>query len=244
MSVVYKNTGHSDLAEACLEQQLELASELGNKRIACLAHGNMGNLKMNFNRLEEARECYERTIELARDLGALQHEAIGCANLAGYFRATGELGCASEYVDLAVSLARKIGLTYYLPSFLATAADIHLADGDAERAIELVEEGLREAEAAAYEDEAHGLLLVKARAIPVVGRGDAEAIESAVSLAQRVLGSSGDARNQAEAHRVLYELTGENEHRLCAMGLYRDILDRHYQWHTAQLLLELEEAGD
>ena len=142
----------ADLARGALERAG------GDRRLEAWLANDVGNLRLDEGRLDEAKQQYERAIELKRLLLGPEHVdvAVSESNLADLLNELGRNDEALALVDRALNVERRGGDTgsYFLSNALMSRGHIladlgHLADAEAEfrRALAIVHGGGHDADA-------------------------------------------------------------------------------------------------
>jgi eukaryotic-like serine/threonine-protein kinase len=132
--------GAYDEAVASLFSVLEQAQRLGLQFVVDTAHADLGVTLERVGRYEEARAHAERAVEGYKREGDQRMEAASRAYLATALHKLGRTREAIPEMELAVTLAR--GASQILPLSLSGLADMELADGRTERALEHAREAM------------------------------------------------------------------------------------------------------
>ena len=139
--------GRWDEAQLQFELSLQTARQRGNIPEQAVALGNLGNVYMERERVEESRDCLEQAIGMCQELGLASHRAIYTMALGNCYRKLGNEDQALEQYNEAETLHRAVGNQDELSGAIANKGLIYMDAGryaDALREFERAEAIARE----------------------------------------------------------------------------------------------------
>jgi tetratricopeptide (TPR) repeat protein len=123
LSATLSNLGKPSMAIACIEQQKQLAQELGDRYQLCIALCNLGGRYLQSNNLAQAQAHATAALELAQEMGAQYLEMIAL-NISGVlfsFRLR-QYAKGRVYLEQCLTLMRLTGRTSRLAAGLVNLA--------------------------------------------------------------------------------------------------------------------------
>jgi len=109
LALVHRGLGDIKAALAYLNEALQLAQRIGQRRHEAHVWGNLGLVHQEESALDEARRCHERSLALKRELDDKLGEAASLGNLGIIARLQGRLEQAMTYHRQALDIAQVIG---------------------------------------------------------------------------------------------------------------------------------------
>lgn len=217
---VWQRKGKFDIALRHFEHDLALTEELGDKQGISIALGLLGELFSVMGRFDEAIQYMERNLKLAEELGYRKGMAKSLNTLGDIYFYKNDFETSLAYYDRSIVTTKSIGNKLVLGLSLSEKAGVLLATGRVQEAAA----HLKEVETIAQELQ-HPDLLFEVKLL--AGRVAAEKGETAVAKAvfEELLIKSGNKKEEATLHFMLYRLEKSPSHREAARSLYRQLYE-------------------
>ncbi|WP_394832743.1 sigma 54-interacting transcriptional regulator [Pendulispora rubella] len=126
--------GSDEQGRAELGRSLELARQVGDRRLEAVALGAMAIVHQRAGENGKAREAYEQSLAAAEDARDAGTVALTRLNLAGLARAEGDLALSLTHLEAAVDMGRRAGGLLALQGALLNLANLDLYLGRYARA--------------------------------------------------------------------------------------------------------------
>ena len=233
MGLVYSDMGEISKARQCFDRQLEISEKLGNRSITALAAGNIGDIHYELGEYDRAGEWVNKQLAIGEEIGdklLISHSWYMLGNIS---KNEGRGPSALELYCRAVDLAQSTGLEYYLCNYLCARAWLHHNTGslqeagnDAARAREL--SGKVQNKDAAFESRLL-LALLKADEQKETALGEMLGLKEQVVKEQQ----------KARLFHELFKMTGDQEYRKEAVGIYQGIWEKTRNAECRKHLAEL-----
>jgi len=149
----YRRRGDLEAARSALEDALEHYRAIDDGHGVATSLNNLGLVAQERENLEHAAERF--TAALEHESNSERHALHARLNLGALRRETGDLAAARERLTTGVERARDLDARRALGVALVELGRVDLADGDAERAVERIAEGVEVCEA--VEDVPHAV---------------------------------------------------------------------------------------
>jgi len=99
LGLVHHYQGRQDIARTYLDQALQIAQQIGDRRAQAFAYLGIGNVLKEMGSLDQARAAYQKAMTLRRDLGQAHLVPEPLAGLARVCLAQADLGRARAHVE-------------------------------------------------------------------------------------------------------------------------------------------------
>ena len=116
-------------ARALLQESVQLAQEIGDRRSEANGLNSLGNLYHFEDDRLKAVEAYERSRDIFRELGARSSETMALGNLSFVHAELGDLESAEREAKMALAINREIGGSQFRGASEISLADIYIRQG-------------------------------------------------------------------------------------------------------------------
>ncbi len=127
--------GDKDNAEQDVRRALQISARRGDLYLQAAAYGNLGFLRLNATRYDEAIPLFEKALPLSEKAGARKFVATTLGNLGRCYYGLGDYEKAVRLMSSAVSLAGEIGDLEGKQIWLGNLADVYREQRDFNAAI-------------------------------------------------------------------------------------------------------------
>jgi tetratricopeptide (TPR) repeat protein len=142
LAILYRRTGRTAEAEACLREALEIDRRHGDEMALGNDLSNLANVVADLGRVAEAEEFYLQSIEVVRGVGGRMHEASAMCNLAGLYDNQKRYDEAAPLYERALEIQREIGNRRGWAVAAGNHGSLLIATGDMARGRKLVEDAV------------------------------------------------------------------------------------------------------
>ncbi|MEL7160055.1 MAG: tetratricopeptide repeat protein, partial [Bacteroidota bacterium] len=125
LGIIYFESGDYEAAQQHHYAGLELAKELGNKRLQAIGLGSLGSVFERQGRYEEAVEHFERDLLICHELGDRQGIAVVEGLIGDLNSLTGRFTEAIQHLDRSLSISRELGYRKGVAKAVNTLGDIY-----------------------------------------------------------------------------------------------------------------------
>lgn len=242
-AVVSGNIGASQLsareygrALEMFSRQLELGGRLGHKLLMSAAYGSLAGVHLKMGELDRALEYISQRIRMAEETGDIKGQAMAWDYLGNVHYTKGEHGPAEGAFLKAVQLGRRANIKFFLCSFLQNLACLYL---DTDRPSQAAEANGQALELAGEMGLPEAAFVSRRIAAKILALSDPQAAANAL---KDLLPQAGDKEREAEVLASLFEVTGDDDSRLAALKLYRELNGKTPTAEYGQTILRLERA--
>ncbi len=220
IGLVHRDRGDFPLAREWLTGSLKTAEESGDSRNAAMTARELGDLCLKSGHLQKAGEHLDKAVRLAAEIDKDTH-ATSLLVLARLSLRLGEHDKTLKHAEQLVAVRREMGEELQLLGSMISSAGILLFAGHEKRAGEL----LREArEMASGLDPGDLMQKLEFQESLFQAQTDPETAEERLLdlLNSHTLGD----RYSAQMWFHLFRMTGKDQYRRSAMGLYEELYER------------------
>lgn len=206
---------------------LTTSLEIGYREGINIASGNLGNVYVEQGEYDNALACFTYNLQVAHEMGDPVGESMALWYLGYTFVQLGQLGRAAQMLEKAIAIAREVDIPYELSDFLYTNADRLTRQRDYDTALGNAREALELARTVE-----NGAIAFKSRLLILemeftLGELDWEIVCSQFdALLNEYTNGKQDNREQADAYYTLWKLGQQEEHRIQAAALYRQLYEK------------------
>lgn len=136
-SQVHWRRSEAEEAERAAREAIDLARELGDRRLEGASWGDLGNALTAAGRYDEAGEAHRTHAELMRGAGSRRGEAVALGNLGMVARMQGRLSDAARHHERQLAIAEELGDRYVEANACANLGIVRRALNDFDGAREL-----------------------------------------------------------------------------------------------------------
>lgn len=234
---VYERKGNYQEALRLFELDLKLTLELGDKQGIAIARSLLGDLYSLMGRFEEASEQLKITITLSEELGYQKGLARAVNTMGDIHYFTGEYARSLEYYDRAIQVTREINNRLVLGRSLAEKCLVLLELNRMTEARATQSEALQ----IARDIENQELIF---QSYTILAQIDAAEGMKAPALQRlnHLLAVHTAPEEQAEICFFLYQINGDNDDRLRAIGLFEELHRQTPKYIYKKRLNDLREG--
>ena len=135
--------GDNEKAIECLEKDLKLAMEIGDRGGEGGAYGNLGNAYQSLDDYQKAIEYHEKDLKIAMEIGDRGKEGGAYGNLGNAYQSLGDYRKAIEYHEKHLKIAIEISDRGGEGRAYGNLANAYKSGGDYRKAIEYHEKDLK-----------------------------------------------------------------------------------------------------
>ena len=129
LGIIYFESGDYDAAKEHHYAGLELAKQLGNKRLQAIGLGSLGSVFEREGRYEEAAEHFTRDLQICHELGDRQGIAVVEGLIGDINSVMGNFTVAIQHLDRSLSISRELGYRKGVAKAVNTLGDIYYLQG-------------------------------------------------------------------------------------------------------------------
>ncbi len=125
LGIVYFESGSYDKAKENHYAGLELAKELGNKRLQAIGLGSLGSVYEREGEFKKALELFTQDLLICNELGDLQGIAVTEGLTGDIYSVMGDFSVAIQHLDRSLAICRELGYRKGVAKAVNTLGDIY-----------------------------------------------------------------------------------------------------------------------
>ncbi|TXF89431.1 tetratricopeptide repeat protein [Neolewinella aurantiaca] len=129
LGIIYFESGDYDRAKEHHYAGLELAKELGNKRLQAIGMGSLGSVFERKGDYEKAIEHFTKDLQICQELGDRQGIAVVEGLIGDINSVMGNFTKAIQHLDRSLSISRELGYRKGVAKAVNTLGDIYYLQG-------------------------------------------------------------------------------------------------------------------
>ena len=129
LGIVYFESGNYDKAKENHYAGLELAKELGNKRLQAIGLGSLGSVFEREGEFEKALTLFTQDLLICNELGDLQGIAVTEGLIGDIYSVMGNFTVAIQHLDHSLAICRELGYRKGIAKAVNTLGDIYYLQG-------------------------------------------------------------------------------------------------------------------
>jgi len=209
----YLHQSQYDLAIEHFQRSLALREELGDTQGVATLYNNLGVVHYYRGDYEAARQCYQQSFDSKREIGNIYGLAISATNLALMTHHLGDDQRALELIEQALGICKDIEAEWLLPEAYRVLAEIYLAQGRHEQALDSAQQALEKARAI-RNCTLEGVALRTLGKVTALGKGEWEVAAEHFARSIAIFQDLGDSHELAKtlyAHGLALQAEGRGE---------------------------------
>jgi predicted ATPase len=143
LGVVYQTLENWAQATECFERSRELSERIGEVFRLAAAYINLGEVHRLQGHLDQAMDWYGQGQTLAKNHGMSQVQGIALMNMGAVQQTLGNLIAAQDHLEASLTIFQGIEFRQFFPEVFRHLAEVQLAGGQRDEALELANQALR-----------------------------------------------------------------------------------------------------